>query len=28
VQSSLQSAELIDHIQRVGTLFYSRGDRS
>ena len=28
LQSSLQSAELIDHIQRVGTLFYSRGDRS
>ena len=28
VQSSLQSPELIDHIQRVGTLFYSRGDRS
>ncbi len=28
LQSSLQSPELIDHIQRVGTLFYSRGDRS
>ena len=28
VQSSLQSPALIDHIKRVGTLFYSRGDRS
>ncbi len=28
VQSSLQSPELIDDIQRVGTLFYSRSDRS
>ena len=28
VQSSLQSPELIDHIQRVGTLFYRRSDRS
>ena len=28
VQASLHSPELIDHIQRVGTLFYSRGDRS
>ena len=28
LQSSLQSAELIDHIQRVGQLFYSRSDRS
>ena len=26
VQSSLQSPELIDHIQRVGTLFYCRSD--
>jgi predicted nucleotidyltransferase len=26
VQSSLQSPELIDHIQRVGTLFYRRSD--
>ena len=28
VQSFLQSPELIDHIQRVGTLFYRRSDRS
>ena len=26
VQSFLQSPELIDHIQRVGTLFYRRSD--
>jgi len=28
LQSSLQSPELINHIQRVGQLFYSRSDRS
>ncbi len=28
LQSCLQSPELIEHIQRVGQLFYSRSDRS
>ena len=28
VQSSLQSPELIEHIQRVGQLFYRRSDRA
>jgi hypothetical protein len=28
VQASLQSPELIEHIQRVGQLFYRRSDRA
>jgi hypothetical protein len=27
LQASLQSPELIDHIERVGVVFYRRGDR-